>query len=508
MDKSRVYFVGAGPGDPGLLTLRGYELLQRADCVIHDGLVNPLLLEYCRQKPELICVRKRTGCHTYTQDQINELLVQKARERECIVRLKGGDPGMFGRAAEEIEACLKAGVEFEIVPGVTAATAAAEYCGFFLTDRDRSSQVIFVTGQEAPGKEESSIDWGLLARFSGTIVFYMAMGNLDPITQILIKNGKDAQTPAVVIENATLPTQRQVQADLGTVARQCWEQGLSAPAIVIIGPTAQIRPQTQWFLKKPLAGTHVLITRDEDGNNLFSHKLCEQGAQVSFLNTIRTVSLIERPQVREALSRIDEYDWVIFTSSRGVTHTFEQLRRMNQDARFFKHVKIACIGSQTSGALLMHGIHSDLIPPQYTSGALAAALAEQEELKGRKILLLRSAIAPEDLPRALRQAGAEVTDVSVYTVIAQKAPAERIEEITEQIRRGYIHWITFSSSSTAGSFFQQVNPALIRESAVKVISIGPMTTQSLKSIGIEADLEAAEHTIDGMIKTLVEHRHD
>lgn len=500
--------MGAGPGDPELITLRGYMLLQKADCVIYDGLVYPLLLECCRMKPELICVRKRTGSHSYTQDQINALIVQKAGEHACVVRLKGGDPGLFGRAAEEIEACLKAGIAFEIVPGVTAATAAAAYCGFFLTNRDWSSQVVFVTGQEAPDKEESSVDWDLLARFRGSIVFYMGMGNLDKIARTLIEQGKDPHTPVVVIQNATLPTQRHVQSDLGTIGRRCEDAGLSAPAIVVIGQAAQMRPETQWFLKKPLAGQRILITRDEDGNHLFSHKLIEQGAQVSFLDTIQTVSLIDRPVVTEALSRIAEFDWVVFTSSKGVVHTFQQLHQMKQDARFFGGVRIACIGSRTAGALLLHGLGADLVPQKYTSDGLSAALTEQEDLAGRKMLLLRSAIAPDHLPNTLRKAGADVTDVPVYTVVPKKACPEVLAEISGTIREGLIHWIAFTSSSTAESFFQQIDPQLVRASAMKVLSIGPATTQALKSIGLRVDLEAAEHTIDGIIQSLIQHAHD
>ncbi len=508
MDKSKVYFVGAGPGDLELITLRGYALLQKADCVIYDGLVYPLLLECCRRKPELICVRKRTGAHSYRQDQINQLIVQKAQEYACVVRLKGGDPGMFGRAAEEIEACVRAGIDFEIVPGVTAATAAAEYCGFFLTDRAASSQVVFVTGREAPEKEDSSIDWGLLGRFDGTIVFYMAMGNLESIARTLIENGKDPYTPTAVIENATLPTQRQAEAELSAIAGRCAEAGLSAPAIVVIGPTARIRPETQWFAHKPLFGTHVLITRDEEGNHLFSHKLYEQGAQVSFLDTIQTVSLIEQPSVAEALSQMSAYDWVVFTSSKGVRHTFKKLRHMGSDARLFGDVKIACIGRQTHGALLMHGLQSDLVPEKYTGSCLARTLIERDNLSGKKMLLLRSAAAPDYLPAAFRQAGAEVTDVSVYTVVAKQAAPETIAEIRKALDKGRIDWIPFTSSSTVRSFFEQIDPQLVRLSRARIVSIGPMTTEALSQLGMKADLEAAEHTIDGILDALILQNHD
>ncbi len=503
MNKPRVYFVGAGPGDPGLITRRGADLLRRADCVIYDGLVNPAILENCRPQAERICVRKRTGDLPFAQDQINQIIIQKAAEVECVIRLKGGDPGMFGRASEEIEACLKAGIEFEIVPGVTAATAAAQYSGFFLTDRDRSSQVIFVTGQEAPDKEQSAIDWDLLARFSGTIVFYMGMGNLQQITQILIGKRKDPQTPALVIQHATLPAQRLAQGQLNSIAQVCRKENIEAPAIIVIGPAAVYQKETNWFTHRPLFGKTILITRDAEGNRAMAEQINELGGQAICLDTIAVRDLTDTPEAKAIVARLDQFDWVIFTSGHGIVFTADLLRKQSRDLRAFGSAKIACIGAETARRLNDFGLRADFVPSEFVSDALADDLARFTNLKNKKILLLRSAIAPDDLPERLRTHGAFVEQVSVYTVQTAGPQTSADQELINAIQKGQIEWITFTSSSTVQSFFERIPGDIILRSHTKIASIGPVTSRRLREKGMEIAVEAQPHTTEGLIEAIV-----
>lgn len=499
----KVYLVGAGPGDPGLITVRGMDLLRQADCVIYDGLANEALLETCRLDAERICVRKRTGHHSYKQHEINALIVEKARRYDCVVRLKGGDPGMFGRAAEEIAACVEAQIAFEIVPGVTAATAAAQYGGFFLTDREQHSQVTFVTGHEAPGKEESSIDWDLLARFRGMIVFYMGVGNLENIANNLIENGRSPQTPAAVVQHATLPMQRSVQGTLGEIAAVCRREGIEAPAVIFVGSGAAPRPEATWFTKRPLFGRTILITRDAEGNRIFGRLIEAGGGTAVALNTIEVQALTHEPQVQSVGGRLHEYDWVVFTSGYGVQFTLEMLAAQGRDGRAFGGAKIACIGEQTARRLRDYGLLADFVPGKYTGAALADELGRLEDLAGKKILLLRSAIAPEYLTERLREQGADVEQVHVYTTVSVKQDEAKIGEVAGLIERGRIDWLTFTSSSTVRSFFEQI-PVQSVQTKVKIASIGPETTKQLAALGLGITLEAQKHTAEGLAEAIAD----
>jgi uroporphyrinogen III methyltransferase/synthase len=507
MNRPKVYFVGAGPGDPGLITRRGAQLLRRADCIIYDGLVNPAILDDCSLKAERICVRKRTGDRPFTQDQINQIIVQKARQYPCVVRLKGGDPGIFGRAAEEIQSCLKADIRYEMVPGVTAATAAAQYAGFFLTDREHSSQVIFVTGQEAPDKEQSAIDWDLLARFNGTIVFYMGMGRLDRITQTLIEKGKDAKTPAIAIQHASLPAQRLAQGSLETIAQNCCQTNLQPPAIVVIGPAAVYRKETDWFTKRPLFGKTVLITRDARGNRALAERISELGGQPIPLDAIAVVDLTDTPESKAIVPKIKQFDWVIFTSGHGIACTIDLLRKQNCDLRAFGSCQIVCIGEETARRLNDFGLRADFVPSEYVSNVLADELAHYTNLKGKKILLLRSAIAPEDLPDRLKSHGALVEQIHVYTVQPTDRQISADQDIIKLIQSSQVDWITFTSSSTVQSFLNRIGADILRQNRVKIASIGPITSRRLQENGLKIAVEARPHTTEGLIEAMVNY-HD
>jgi uroporphyrinogen III methyltransferase/synthase len=507
MDKGFVYLVGAGPGRVDLITVRGAEVLKAADCIIYDKLANPALLKFARADAEIVPVPKRIGKRSFTQQDINKLLIEKASSGRTVVRLKGGDPCIFGRCAEEAAVLAEAGIDFEIVPGVTAGIAVAAYAGIFLTDREHSSQVVFVTGREAEGKQKSNIDWHLLAKFSGTIVFYMGVGNLGYIADRLIKNDMAEGTPAAVIADATLPTQKVVKAPLGRISEKCKAEKIEPPAIIVVGAAADNDTALSWFMKKPLFGTNIVVTRDVRGNADFAAKIAQRGANPIEFATIKIKPLTRTNRFLRTLEKIAEYDWIIFTSGNGVTVFFEALQSLRKDARVFASAKIAAIGTQTAAKLSRFGIKADFVPSVFTGSQLANELIGFVNLRGRKVLLLRSqlarqalgGLASKELAELLAQAGAEVQDVAIYTAVEQKG---RSAWLTEKINNGQIDWLTFASPSSVKAFFEQIPGELVNLSGVKVASIGPVTSEQLKSIGIRIDVEASEHTIDGLLDAL------
>jgi uroporphyrinogen III methyltransferase/synthase len=502
MTTGKVYLVGAGPGDVGLITVKGMELLRHADCVIFDGLANAAFLTVVRADAETINVRKRSGDHLIKQSQINALLVEKAKQHKCVVRLKGGDPCLFGRASEEVRACIDAGIPFEIVPGITSGIAAAEYAGLFLTDRENASAVAFITGREAEDKNSSDIDWPSLAAFRGTLVFYMAMGTLADIAQRLISCGKDAQTPAAVVHQATLPQQRIVEGCLCNIAQRCRESQVAAPSIVIIGPGATPDPVINWFMQRPLFGKRILITRDSEGNRKFACLLAACGAEAVSFCGIEVDNLSHTSPVQQTLAEVGQYHWVIFTSANGVSAAFEGLAAIRRDARIFGGVRIACIGEQTAQRLRIYGISADFIPSAFTSAALAEELASIDDLHDKKILLLRSEIAPREFPDHLTSMGAAVTDSAVYTVRSRKINTHETAALKEQLISGCIDWLTFTSTSTVKAFLDAVSLDDVKNSRIRIASIGPATTAYLNTIGLPPTVEARVHTIEGIIEAM------
>ena len=507
--KGFVYLVGAGPGRADLITVRGAEVLRSADCVICDKLANPALLNLAPKNAEIISVPKRTPSGGFSQEEINRLLVEKASEGKTVVRLKGGDPCIFGRCAEEIRVLTDAGIDFEIVPGVTAGIAAADYTGILLTDRRYSSQVVFVTGQEAEGKQQSNIDWKWLAKFQGTIVFYMAMGSLSSIAAKLTANGMSADTPAAVIADATLPSQRVVKASLGRVSKECKREQIEPPAIAIIGAAAGSDVGPSWFMKKPLFGKNIVVTRDSAGNAAFAAKIiCRGGNPIEFA-AIGIKPLTGKNEFLRALAKISQYDWVVFTSSNGVSIFFEALRSLGKDARVFGSNKIAAIGSETAAKLAEFGIKADFVPSVFTGRELGRQLIGLTNLRGKKILLLRSQLGSNELVEVLRQAEAEVLNVPVYAVVEQKAPAACLVPgktrggwLIEKINKGKVDWLTFASPSSARMFFEQVPIGVVNSGNVKVASIGPTTSEQLNKSGVQVTVTAQEHTIDGLLDAI------
>ena len=495
----RVYLVGAGPGRIDLITLRGLELLKRADCVIYDKLANPALLRYTKSDAELIAAPKRIGGESFTQQQINKLLVEKAGEHSEIVRLKGGDPYIFGRGTEEAKWLADNGIYFEVVPGVTAAIAASAYAGIALTDRDFSSQVAFITGHEAEGKQQSSIDWENLAHFGGTLCFYMAMENFDFIVEQLTSKGISPDTPAAVITDATQPTQKTVKATLATIAGECKKQKIGPPAIIVIGSTAKGDSRLEWLAKQPLFGKTLVITRDAEGNAELADKIAAKMGLVIELPVTKLKPLTDSTAFLKTLSEIKAYDWVIFTSATGVEQVFGFLIKLNKGARILGSAKIAAIGRGTASQLAKFGIRADFVPTTFTSRILAKELIETAQLRGRKVLLLRSKLASDELPGMLSKAGAVVTNVPVYT---QEKNLCDLGNLSEMLAEKRVDWIIFASPFSATCFYEQVPVEFVKSSNAKVASIGPVTTKRLTELGVQVVLEPAEHTIDGLLSAI------
>ena len=499
VEKGFVYLVGAGPGRADLITVRGADVLKKADCIIYDKLANPTLLKYARADAEIIHVPKRIGKSSTTQQEINKLLVEKAIDGRVVVRLKGGDPCIFGRVAEEIAVLNEAGIGFEIVPGITAGVAVSSYSGIMLTDRQYSSQVVFITGHEAEGKKDSNIDWELLAKFTGTLVFYMGVGNLESITEKLMENGLSPDTPAAVIANVTFPAQRIVKATLENIHKDCTEQKIEPPAIIVTGQGVHIDTNLDWFMKQPLFGKNILVTRDAPGNAEFAEKIISRGGNPVSFETFNIIPLTESNDFLQALTKFHEYQWIIFTSRNGVRIFFEAMENLKKDSRVFALAKIACIGSQTAAALQQYGIKADFVPSVFTSEEFGMQLINFANLKDKKVLLLRSQLASNELMQILTQGGAKVEDVAIYTAAMQKDDSTLIEK---KIGSGEIDWVTFASPSAVKGFLENISSDIINLSKIKVASIGPVTSKELESHGVNINVTADEHTLEGLLDAI------
>jgi uroporphyrinogen III methyltransferase/synthase len=499
MKKGFVYLVGAGPGRADLITVRGVDVLKKADCIIYDKLANPALLKYAKPDAEITHVPKRIGKGSTTQQEINRLLVEKATGGRTVVRLKGGDPCIFGRISEELEALNAAGIGYEIVPGVTAGIALSSYSGIMLTDRQYSSQVIFITGHEAEGKEGTSIDWKLLAKFKGTLVFYMGMGSLSNIAEKLMENGLAKDTPAAVVSEITCPTQRIAEGTIANIQAECEREKIEPPAIIIIGQAARDHKDFDWFMKQPLFGKNIAVTRDEPGNAEFAEKIIALGGNPVSFPTFYIKPLTQTNEFLQALAKFSQYDWIIFTSRNGVTVFFDALQKLNKDSRVFSSAKIACIGEQTAAKLNEFGIKADFIPTVFTSEQFGKQLIISTSLKDKKVLFLRSELASDELTTVLQSAGAQVDDIASYTAVIQKSESAPLEE---QIRNRSIDWVTFASPSAVQGFFESISSELINSSNVKIASVGPVTTKELERNGVKVNVTADMHTLEGLLDAI------
>ncbi|MFZ8832440.1 MAG: uroporphyrinogen-III C-methyltransferase [Thermodesulfobacteriaceae bacterium] len=497
--KGKVYLVGAGPGDPGLITIKGLKVLEKADTVIYDYLANPELLSYCREDVELIYVGKKGGNHTMSQEEINKLLAKKALEGKLVVRLKGGDPFLFGRGGEEIEELIKHGIPFEVIPGVTSAIAVPAYAGIPVTHRNFTSTLAIVTGHEAEGKRESKIDFSALAKL-GTLIFLMGVKNLPHIVENLIKEGKSQDTPCAVIQWGTTPKQKVATGTLENIVDKVAEAGITAPAIIVVGEVVSLREKLKWFETKPLFGKRILVTRTREQASKLKEALVELGAQVFEVPTIK-VEYILNGETLTKLKELPRYDWLVFTSENGVIAFFSALAKLDLDLRFIANQKIAVIGPGTESALKKYIIKPDLRPEKdYTQEGLLAAFS-LVDLKGKRVLLIRAKVARDVLPKGLAELGANVEILPIYET---KLPEESKEKLVLILRQG-VDVITFTSSSTVENFFKLLEGTEVKLSKVLFAVIGPITANTLRQYGFEPEIIAKENTIQGLVSAILEY---
>jgi uroporphyrinogen III methyltransferase/synthase len=495
----KVFLVGAGPGDPGLITLRGAELLGRADVVLYDHLISEQLTQRAPADAELIYVGKRAGKHLFSQDQINRKLIEAAGEHDCVVRLKGGDPYVFGRGGEEGIALKQAGVPFEVVPGVTAAIGACAYAGIPVTHRGYSADVAFITGHEEVSRiDDSQIDWPALARWRGTIVFYMGVYKLAEICERLIGCGMDKAIPAAIIHWGTTGNQATLTTTLSGLPEAAKDKHLR-PALIVIGRVVELREQLNWFETQPLFGQAIVVTRTSLQSGNFADELTRLGATVYSCPTIRIEPPDDPRPLQQAIENLGDYDWTIFTSVNAVDQFFLHLGSSGRDARQFYRCRVCAVGSATAGALENHGIKADLVPPKYDAESLAVALAGEEDLQAKSLLLPRADIARPSLPGILESNGAKVDAVIAYKTVPDES---RQAEILKIISDRKVDWITFTSSSTAANFLTLVPAATIREKNIKIASIGPQTSRTLIDAGLPPTVQADPHTTIGVIDVI------
>ncbi len=480
-----VALVGAGPGDPGLLTRRGAELLAAADVVIYDRLGTDALLDLASSTARRISVGKAPGSADANQDQINALLVEHGRAGHAVVRLKGGDPFVFGRGGEEAEALAAAGIPFEIVPGVTSAIAAPAYAGIPVTHRGLSTHVTIVTGHEDPTKGHTDVDWARLAAAGGTLVILMGAATLPAIAAQLLAAGLPAHTPVAAVHAGTRPEQRTTRATLGTVV----DLAVAAPAAVVVGAVAAL--DLAWFEQRPLFGRTIVVTRAREQASELRARLTQLGGRVVELPAIRIDPL------PVALPPLDEVDWLVLTSANGVAALFERgITPAGRDARALAGVRIAAIGPGTAAALARYGVRADLVPDRYVAEALLAAFPPPTGAGGR-VLLARAEQARDVLPDGLRKLGYDVDVLPLYrTRAAEPDPA-----VLDQVRRGKVDAITFTSSSTVRNFVELVGTL---DPQPSVVSIGPITSATARDLGLRVDAEAVTHTIDGLVTALLD----
>jgi uroporphyrinogen III methyltransferase / synthase len=503
-----VYLVGAGPGDPGLMTARALDLIASADAIFYDRLIPPGALDGARDDAELVYVGKSstdvppvkypygpsTGGTSVGQKEINERLIEAARAGRSVVRLKGGDPFVFGRGGEEGEALRAAGVEFEVVPGVTAGVAATTYAGIPVTHREEASAVAFVTGHEDPEKEESALDWEALARFPGTLVFYMGVKRLAANAAALVAPGRDAEEPAATIEQGTMAGQRTVVATLATLAETVEREGIGAPALIVVGPVVRRREELAWLERRPLHGRRVVVTRARAQASALAATLRGLGAEVVELPAIRIEPRIETEEVRQAVASIGDYALVCLTSPNGVRLLFEALGAAGHDARALAGATVAAIGPGTARELARHGIAADVVPGRFVAEALVEALAEVE-VSGKRTLVARAAEARDVLPDALGERGAEVDVVALYETVREQPGPEAVEAAQGS------DYVTFTSSSTVRNLTEALGERFPR--AARVVSIGPVTSEAIRAAGLEVHVEAERHDVGGLITALL-----
>ncbi|MEZ5942058.1 MAG: uroporphyrinogen-III C-methyltransferase [Planctomycetaceae bacterium] len=495
----KVYLVGAGPGDPGLMTLKGQECLKKADVVLYDGLVNPLHLRHAHVAAERTCRMEGPQGRRLDQEEINQRLVAEALAGNCVVRLKGGDPFIFGRGSEEAAALASAGIPYEVVPGITAATAASAYAGISLTHRNHASAVAFVTGHEDPDKAESALDYHELAKFPGTLVFYMGMHRLPRIVEALVACGKPASTPVAVICRGAQPRQRVVTGTLLDIETKVSEAGLRPPSLIIVGDCVLQRDTINWFECKPLFGRRIGITRPPDQCDKAIQDAIELGADPVLMPIIETRPIQDWGLVDTMIDRIGEFGWIVFTSVNGVQGFFDRLWHRGFDSRMLANARFACIGEATAQRLAEYRIHADLVPETYRAEALAESLVPY--VKGEHVLWVRANRGRDVLPTVLIEAGAHYEEAVVYEHVDIEALST---DVLQLIERGELNWIGLSSPSIAKNFATLLSPSA-REclgKSTRIAVISPVTEQAALDAGIPVHAVATTHTWPGIFDAI------
>ena len=495
-----VALVGAGPGDPGLLTVRAAAVLAVADVLLYDALASDPIVALAPLRCERIFVGKRGGDHAMAQEAIEALMIAKAREGKYVVRLKGGDPFVFGRGGEEAQALHAAGIEFEIVPGISSALAAPAYAGIPVTHRDFNPVLTIATGHEDPSKPESTLDWAELANPRRTLVLLMAMGNLASICERLIAHGRAPQTPAAVIQDGTRPTQRTVTGTLATIAGVAEQAGLRAPAIVVVGDVVSLRDELRWYDTAPLFGKRVLITRPAQGAQDFVRALYARGIEPILASTIAIVPPDDAMPAHRAIDDLASYRWIVFTSQNGVDAFFDRLASLDADARYIGATKVAAIGSKTAERLREYGVGADLLPAVFVSEEIGRALIEASH-KGDRILIFRAQEARDVLPEMLEDAERKPHVVAAYKTIFDVDP-----QFAKKVARADV--LTFTSASTVRGYVELLGGAAAAREAARnklIACIGPVTAEAADGAGLHVDVVADVFTTDGLLDALEAH---
>lgn len=499
--KGIVYLVGAGPGDAGLLTLRGAELLGRAQVVVYDALVNPDLLRLAPRDAELVYGGKRAREHAIPQEELNQLLVAKAREGKTVVRLKGGDPYLFGRGGEEAEELADAGVPFEVVPGISSIVAAPNYAGIPLTHREHCSSFTVVTGHEDPTKTDTSLDIEQLAKIPGTKVVLMGVERIRSLAQSLVAHGMPAATPVGMVRWGTTGQQEFIEGTLASIADVVERKQFKAPAVTVIGSVVKLREKLNWAEKRPLFRQRIVVTRTREQASQLSRQLLELGADVLEIPTIKIVPPDDPKDLIDAILGLNAYDWLVFTSPNGVTAFFSYFFKTFDDLRDIGGARLAAVGPGTAAKLKELHLKVDLMPEEYVTTKIVSAFKGFESIENLRICLLRAQVANPELPKELESAGAIVDDVACYKTVPETE--DRHGTATRLLEAG-ADWITFTSSSTVENFHARFNlPKLLQQfPKTKLASIGPETTKALVALGHKPAVEAREHTIPGLVAAL------
>ncbi len=504
--KGKVYLVGAGPGDFGLLTIRAKELLEKCDILIYDNLVNERVVSTLASAAcEKIYVGKSGASHTMEQEDINKLIVEKAGDGNKVVRLKGGDPYIFGRGGEEALFCVENGIDFEVINGISSAYAVPNYAGIPVTNRGYSASVAFITGHEDPTKLESDIKWDKLSTGVQTLVFLMGVKNLPLIIEKLTRHGLDSSTPAAVIENGCLPAQRSVSGTLADIAAKVKEAGLRPPSIIIVGKVVSLRERINWFEKRPLFGKTIVVTRSREQASELTARLEELGAGIIETPVIKIIPADKGDSFEKIVKQIAGYDWIIFTSVNGVEHFFSHLYKKGLDARALSSAKICAIGPATAERLISFGIRADLLPEKYVSSDITRALDERGEIAGKTFLLPRADIAPREISSTLLSKGARlVDDIAIYRTVEEDLsdmPGQL--ELLKQLK---FDLVTFTSSSTVQNFDRILKKAGVEEkTGIRCAAIGPVTAGKARELGYSVEISADEHTIEGLIESILKY---